>query len=78
VSATELSVLPGINIVKAKKIIEYRDTNGYFQSVDDFLKAAEVKDYFAKKIKTLIDISVPSVNENIEDNDDGGGRIVDF
>jgi DNA uptake protein ComE-like DNA-binding protein len=78
VSASELSVLPGINIVKAKKIIEYRDTNGYFQSVDDFLKAAEVKDYFAKKIKTLIDVSVPSVNENIEDNDDGGGRIVDF
>jgi competence ComEA-like helix-hairpin-helix protein len=78
VSATELSVLPGINIVKAKKIIEYRDTNGYFKTVDAFLNVAEVKDYFAEKIKGLIDVSIPKEIENNDDDGDNGGRIVDF
>jgi competence ComEA-like helix-hairpin-helix protein len=75
VSAAELSVLPGINIVKAKKLIEYRNSSGYFKTIEDFLKVAEVKEHFAKKIKELIKVSIPKDTEIEEETEE---RIVDF
>lgn len=76
VTSSELSILPGINIVGAKKIIEYRDMNGYFETVEDFLKVANVKPHFEEKIKNMISVEIP---QEQDDNDDTfEGRIIDF
>lgn len=76
VTSSELSILPGVNIVMAKKIIEYRDMNGYFESIDDFFKVANLKPHFEEKIKSMITIEKP---QQQNDNDDTyEGRIIDF
>ncbi len=75
-AASELSILPGINIVLAKKIVEYRDKNGLFKDIDDFIKAAEVKEHFVSKIKNMIEVGKPS--EDKPDDDNYEGRVVDF
>ena len=76
VTSSELSILPGINIVMAKKIVEYRDKNGYFNSVEDFFNAANVKEHFVEKIKPLITVEIPQ--ENHDEDDTYEGRIIDF
>ncbi len=76
VEASELSLLPGINIVMAKKIVEYRDANGLFKSVDDFLKVADVKEHFVPKIKSMIIIGQPQAPKDNDDED--YGRVIDF
>ncbi len=74
-TASEIAILPGINIVMAKKIVEYRDANGLFKNDEEFLKVANVKEHFVSKIKTMIKFgSKPSPKD--DDNDEG--RIVDF
>jgi len=76
-TASELSILPGINIVMAKKIVEQRDKNGLFKSEDDFIAVANVKDHFISKIKTMISTDLPEPpKQNNEDEDTG--RIIDF
>lgn len=76
-SASQLALLPGINIVMAKKVVEYRDTNGLFSSEEDFIKAANVKEHFIPKIKTMIIIGTPEAPKKSNDDEDQG-RIVDF
>lgn len=76
-AASQISILPGINIIMAKKIVEYRDTNGLFVSVDDFIQAANVKEHFIPKIKSMIVAGKPSYQNNVNDDDDEG-RIVDI
>lgn len=78
VTAAELSVLPGINIVAAKKIVEYRDLNGKFKTEDDFIKVAKVKEHFIPKIKEMIDVSDLSDGNSKGGYDSDNGRIVDF
>lgn len=75
-AASELSILPGINIVMAKKIVEQRDKTGLFKTEDDFIAAANVKEHFIPKIKSMIVLDIPeSPNKN---NDEDMGRIIDF
>lgn len=76
-TASEIAILPGINIVGAKKIVEYRDLNGLFKSEDDFFAVANVKDHFVKKIKSMIIIGKPS-DKPISDDGYSDGRVVDF
>jgi competence ComEA-like helix-hairpin-helix protein len=75
-TASEIAILPGINIVGAKKIVEYRDLNGLFKSADDFFAVANVKDHFVHKIRPMIVVgkSVQMVDEDAYSE----GRIVDF
>lgn len=76
VTASELAILPGINIVMAKKIIEYRDEKGLFKNFEDFITVANVKEHFAEKIKSMVVFGeAPKLNN---DDDEDEGRIVDF
>ena len=75
-TASEIAILPGINIVGAKKIVEYRDLNGLFKSDDEFFAVAKVKDHFIQKIKPMIAIGKPV--EKTEEDEISDGRVVDF
>ena len=59
----ELSALPGVNIVTAKKAIKYIEKNGAFESVDEFIEKMKIKDVFADQIRNVI-------CTKIDDNDD--------
>lgn len=76
-SAEEIANLPGINIVAAKKVIEYRNTKGFFKTKEEFIKIAGVQDYFVSKIDSLIEINkLENLSNNFQDTEDI--RIVDF
>lgn len=53
-SADELNKLPGINVVLAKRILKYRETNNGFKSVDEFYNEMKIKPHFRKRLNSLI------------------------
>ena len=55
-SINELTTLPGIGDEKAKKIVEYRETNGLFNSIDDIKNISGIGDSIFDKIKEFITI----------------------
>lgn len=57
-----ISELPGINIIMAKKIVEYRNINGFFKSKDEFLDTAGVKKHFRDQISKIITVKKSSFN----------------
>ena len=54
--AAELMTLPGIGEAKAALIIEYRDQNGRFDSIEDIMKISGIKEGMFNKIKDRISI----------------------
>lgn len=73
----EISALPGLNLIMAKKVVDYRNKHGEFSNEEDFFRVAGVKDFFKSKIATIIDIK--KVQTQIPDNQNNdNGRIVDF
>lgn len=68
----QLSTLPGIGAVKAKKALMIRTQKGGFSSFDDFIMALELEPHFAVQIESLI--VVQPINE-IQKNT---GRILDI
>ena len=53
----ELESLKGIGPAKAKSIIEYREQNGAFQSVDDLKKVKGFGDKNVEKLKNDLSVS---------------------
>lgn len=49
-----LQTLPGIGESKAERIIEYREQNGAFQTIEDIMKVDGIKEGSYEKIKDLI------------------------
>lgn len=49
-SQSELMTLPGIGVVQAKKAMEYREQNGGFRSLDEFVDVLQIKPHFAVQI----------------------------
>lgn len=54
--ASELETLPGIGPSKSKAIIEYRETNGAFKSIDDLKSISGIGDKTFEKLKDLISV----------------------
>ncbi|MBR4162758.1 MAG: helix-hairpin-helix domain-containing protein [Solobacterium sp.] len=50
----ELCQLPGIGESTARKIIEYREENGYFQSLEDLMRVPGIGEAKFEKIKDMI------------------------
>ena len=46
----EIAKLPGVNIVKAKKVVQYRTLHNGFKDIDEFLKVAGVKANFKETV----------------------------
>ena len=55
-SQTELDTLPGIGPTTARKIIEYRDANGPFVTIEDILKVSGIGPGTYERIKDLITV----------------------
>lgn len=73
-TADELSKLPGITVVKAKKIADYINRNNGFKSMDEFIKLMEIKPHFAVQI---LDMAYITEYKNKKD-DIADGRILDI
>lgn len=74
-SEAEITELPGINIVIAKKIVKERNENGPYSSKKDFFNRINMKANFASRIETLICIKEMNVKVEKHKNTE---RIVDF
>ena len=55
-SIEQLTTLPGIGKSKANDIIEYRNQNGKFQTIDDIKKVKGIGESVFEKIKDSITI----------------------
>lgn len=56
-SREELMTLPGIGETKAKAILTYRETHGYFHTKEDIMNIEGIKDGVYQKIESLITVS---------------------
>jgi len=55
-SSVELETLPGIGPTTAQKIIEYRQTNGAFVSIEDIINVSGIGPGLYERIKDLITV----------------------
>ena len=55
-SITELESLPGIGNTYAKRIIEFRETNGRFTSVEDLVKVRGIGAKTLEKLKPYVEL----------------------
>ena len=52
-----LEALPGIGPTKSKAIIDYREKNGFFHSVDELIKVQGISSTLLEQIKPFITVS---------------------
>ncbi len=55
-SLADLMTLPGVGEAKANQIIQYREENGAFQSIEDIMLISGIKEGLFQKIKEYITI----------------------
>ena len=55
-TAQELTMLPGLGEVLAQRIVDYRDTNGPYSSIDDLLNVEDIGPVRLEKIYDYITI----------------------
>ena len=73
----EITKLPGINVVQAKKAIRYREENGGFKTKVEFYTLLKLKEYFIKEIEDMIEIGETDNKNKFIENEDKD-RTVDF
>lgn len=74
-SEKEITDLPGISIILAKKIIQYRDSNKGFKNLDEFYTKMKIKPHFIEKLDEMICVNEYLILEN---NNHENERILDF
>lgn len=68
-AAAELQLLPGVGPVMAKKIIDYRLKNGYFQSINDLINVEGVGPKRMEQWRDLLLVSNSAAQSNKALND---------
>ena len=53
-SEKDITALPGVSIILAKKIIKYRNEKGGFESLDEFYKEMKIKPHFIEQLNNQI------------------------
>lgn len=71
----EITDLPGINVILAKKIIEYRDLHSGFKTVDELYKEMKIKPHFQKQLNNLICVKEYEIKDS---NKSENERIIDL
>ncbi len=73
-SELELSRLPGIGLILAKKAVNLRNSKNGFDSVDEFIEMVGVKPHFVDTVKIMICCKSDKTVEAVKMS----GRRVDF
>ena len=71
----ELTNLPRINVVQAKRAIKYRDENGGYDSIEEFYNVLKIKIKYQGKLNDLI--CIKSQTEEASEQKENH-RIIDF
>ena len=53
-SEKDITALPGVSVILAKKIIKYRETQGGFENLEEFYKEMKIKPHFIEQLSKLI------------------------
>ncbi|MDR1168570.1 MAG: helix-hairpin-helix domain-containing protein [Heliobacteriaceae bacterium] len=78
-SEAEISNLPGINVIMAKKIINFRNTKRPFLSAQDLFEIMNIPAHFAQQLENLICVNKVDMEEYKKKNKKSKGkRIIDF
>lgn len=78
-SASELTTLPGVSLVDAKRAVDHRRVNGGFRSVDDFVDYLGIKPHFAVQIFRLATASqTEAAAKPPKEEKDPVGRVFDI
>ena len=70
----EITALPGINVVTAKKIIKYRDEKDGFKTLDEFFTEMKIKKHFQEQLALCVEV-IPVEKKKKPKNTE---RIIDF
>ncbi len=53
-SEKDITALPGVSVILAKKVIKYRETKGGFENLEEFYKEMKIKPHFIEQLSKLI------------------------
>ena len=75
-SATEeqLSSLPGLTIIDARRAITYRDENGGFKTTDEFFTAISAKPHIMVRVEPLVTVSEVQPAQQSKPHEQSGSR----
>jgi competence protein ComEA len=65
----ELSLLPGVGEVVARRIVEYRKQHGPFEKIEDLLKVPGIGPQTLSRIRPFVQITLPGEREAPENQD---------